>query len=98
MPYEVSEQPAATEVLDQLAADLEMTPVLDAIERTIDRLSADPFNRRLGTTVGFRSEPLGNVSATTVRADDWYVIWRRGTAPRSLVIVGVVRLTVGKPD
>jgi hypothetical protein len=97
MQYEVSEQSAAAEVLDQLAADPEKTPILDAIERTIDRLSADPFERRLGTT-GFSTELLGNVSATPARVDDWYVIWRRGTKPRSLVIVGVVQLTVGKPD
>ena len=96
MVYEVFEQPAAAEALDRLADDPELAYVLDAIERTIERLAEVPFDRRLGT-MAFRSEVLGNLSATPARADDWYLIWRRGDEARSIALVLVTRLDVGKP-
>ncbi len=96
MVYTLLPRPAADEVLDRLAADPLLSNVQTAVERTLGRLAADPFDRRLGTTA-FQLPTLGAISATPVRVDDWYVFWRRGARPRSLVIVLIHQLSVDKP-
>jgi len=83
----------AVAALDELAADPTMSAVLDAVERTLDRLSAAPYERRLGTA-GFQTPELGGISATPVRVDDWYVFWQRGPEPRVLDIVLIQPLSV----
>ena len=96
MVYELLLRPDADQALNELAAEPLLSDVLAAVERTLDRLAADPFDRRLGTTA-FRSPSLGSISATPVRIDDWYVLWRRGTRPRTLVVILIHQLTVDKP-
>jgi hypothetical protein len=47
--YEILYWPDADEALDRLESDPAMAPELRAVERTLRRLAADPFNPRLGT-------------------------------------------------
>lgn len=47
--YELLYWPDADEALDRLESDPTMAPELRAVERTLRRLAADPFNPRLGT-------------------------------------------------
>lgn len=91
MAYEIDEQPDAQAVLDKLAGDPAMYHVLDAIERALDRLSEDPFSRRLGNKT-FQSEQLGNLTATPARTGDWWIIWRLADRPNALILVGVGEL------
>ena len=96
MACELLLRPEAEEALDRLAAEPHLSDVLAADERTLDRLAVDPFDRRLGTTA-FQSPIYGGISATPVRMDDWYVFWRRGTRPRTLVVILIHQLPVDKP-
>lgn len=91
MGYQIFYWPAAYEALCELVNDPAMAPMVRAIERVEDRLATDPFSPRLGT-IAFMSEELGGVSATPVRMDNWYVLWQRGEAPRTIEIVLVHRL------
>ncbi len=91
MAYEINEQPDAEAALDRLADDPQMGDVFEAIERTIGRLSEDPFSKKLGTR-SFQTDELGYLSATPARADDWWLLWRRGGKPNSIALVFVVRL------
>jgi hypothetical protein len=70
-----------------------MSAVLQAVERTLERLSADPYDRRLGTAA-FQTPELGGVCTTPARIDDWYVIWQRGPETKVLEIVLVHQLPV----
>jgi thymidylate synthase len=83
----------AEEALDRLEADPAMSKALDAIDDCLDRLEDEPFDRRLGT-LAFQTEEFSNVSATPVRYDEWYVIWRRGPRPRTIEIITVAQLDV----
>jgi hypothetical protein len=85
-------RPEADEVLDELERDPATLRVLEAIERTLDRLADDPYDPRLGSTA-FQTEELGNVSATPARVDDWYVFWHRGPEPRVLDVVLIQQLS-----
>ena len=93
MSYELLYRPEADEALDGLAADSAMAKVFDAIDSTLDELEDDPFERRLGT-ISFQTAEGAGVSATPVRFDGWYVLWRRGPRPRTLEIIAVARLEV----
>jgi hypothetical protein len=88
--------PDAYAALDELAADPGMSAVLQAVERTLDRLRSDPFDRRLGTSV-FQTMGYGGICATPIRIDDWYVFWQRSPEPGVLEVVLVHRLPVGQP-
>ena len=88
---ELAYWPAADEALDMLDKDAAMAPVLRAVERTLQRLTADPFSPRLGTTA-FMTGALGGVSATPAGLDDWYVLWQRGAEPMVLEIILVHQL------
>jgi hypothetical protein len=94
MAYEFEWRPEADEAMDALEADPRMSQVVAAIERTLDRLEADPFNPKLGTSQ-FRTPEFGGVCATPVRHDDWYVIWQRGTESNILDLILVSHLDVG---
>jgi hypothetical protein len=87
--------PDADLALDQLAA-ADPTGLYAAVVRVLRRLSADPYSRRLGTTL-FRTPELGGICATPVRVDDWYVFWQRGREPGALEIVLIQQLPVGQP-
>jgi hypothetical protein len=63
-----------------------MAWALWAVERAMQRLAADPFSPRLGTTA-FVSEDFGGVSATPAGLEDWYVFWQRGTESGVIEIV-----------
>jgi len=89
--YELAYWPDADDALSKLENDPVMAPMLQAVERTLERLAADPFNPRLGTTA-FVTVELGSVSATPVGRDDWYVFWKRGQEPRLIEIVLVHQL------
>lgn len=86
MAYEITYWPAADDALTELESDPTMAPVLEAVERVLERLTSDPFNPRLGTTA-FVTEDLGGISATPVRYDDWYVFWQRGPERQAIEIV-----------
>ncbi len=80
-------RPEADEVLDDLGGDPLRSAALAAIERTLDRLAADPYDRRLAT-ISFVTEEYGGVCATPVRgADDWFVLLQRGPEPGVVVII-----------
>jgi hypothetical protein len=85
--------PAAQVVIDDLEADPVRAAILDAVNRTIDRLVADLMDRRLGTKL-FMTEELGGLSATPVRLDDWFIFWQRGPEPGGLDIVAIAQLDV----
>jgi hypothetical protein len=72
-----------------------MSAVVAAVDRVLDDLEADPFNRKLGT-VAFQTPELGGVCATPGRLDDWYGIWQRGQTGRSVEIILIHRLDVGR--
>ena len=91
--YELAFWPAADAALDELAADPELSVILDAVERTLGRLAVDPFDRRLGTSA-FQTPELGGINATPTRIDDWYVFWQRGPEARMLEIVLIHQLSV----
>ncbi len=93
MPYELKYRPEADEALDRLEAEPAMAKALDAVDDCLDRLEDDPFDRRLGT-LAFQAEEFSNVSATPVRYDKWYVIWRRGPRPRTIEVIAVAQLDV----
>ena len=80
--------PAADEALNRLETDPAMAPARRAVDRTLQRLAADPFSPRLGTTA-FMTLELGGISATPAGLDDWYVIWQRGKGPRMIEIIQV---------
>lgn len=86
MPYELLYWPAADEALDKLENDPAMAPARRAVDRTLQRLAADPFSPRLGTTA-FMTEGLGAISATPAGLDDWYVLWQRGAEQGVIEIV-----------
>lgn len=86
MSYELLYWPDADEALDRLESDPAMAREPRAVERTLRRLAADPFNPHLGT-VPFMSEPLGGINAVPARLDDWYVLWQRGETPKTIEIV-----------
>jgi hypothetical protein len=81
----------ADDAMARLEGDPAMAHVLAAVERTLDKLAADPFSHRLGTTA-FMTEEYGGISATPVGTDDWYVFWQRGPEPRTIDIVLVDQL------
>lgn len=87
--------PAAQVVLDELAAHSNGAPALDAISRTLARIAAAPYDRKLGTTV-FQTEAYGGISATPTRYDNWYIFGQRGPEPTILDIVLIEQLDVGR--
>jgi hypothetical protein len=93
MTYELSYWPAADEALGRLESDPAMAPVVQAVNRTLRKLEADPFGPRLGTTA-FMTEALGGISATPVGLDDWYILWQRGVEQGVIEIVLIHRLPV----
>lgn len=84
--FEFAYSQAADAAMDMLESNSAMSAVLEAVQRTLDRLSADPYDRRLGTTA-YQTQELGGVSATPIRLDDWYIFWQRGPEPKLLEIV-----------
>jgi hypothetical protein len=96
MAYELDWRPEADAAMDALEADPRMSPVVEAINRVLDRLEADPFDPRLGTTA-FQTPELGGVCATPVRRDEWYVLWQRGQTADHLVIILIYQLDIGRP-
>ena len=94
MAYELGWRPEADAAMDALEADSSTSAVVDAIERTIERLEVDPFDPRLGT-VQFQSPEFGGVCATPIRMDDWYVFWQRGLTANELVIILIHPLGIG---
>jgi hypothetical protein len=84
--YDLAYWPAADQAIARLENDPAMTHVLRAVDRGLERLAADPFNPRLGTTA-FVTEEFGGVSATPVGLDDWYIFWQRGEEPKVIEIV-----------
>lgn len=94
--YDLAFWPAADAAMDRLAADPSKSGVLEAVKRTLDRLSADPYDRRL-RTAAFQTPELGGISATPVRVDDWYVLWQRAPEPKVLDIVLIHELHVDQP-
>src|SRR5579875_2277963 len=94
MPYDLGWRPEADEAMTTLEADPSKTAVVEAIDRTLMRMEADPFDPRLGT-IPFRSPELGGVYATPIRLDDWYILWQRGSGTRELVIILIHQLNVG---
>jgi hypothetical protein len=92
--FELAFWPEADEALSRLEADAAWADVLDAVNRTLDRLERDPFDPRLGTTV-FTSDEYANIGATPVRVGDWYVFWQRGERARTIEIVLIHELSTG---
>jgi len=92
--YQLAYWPAADTALDVLAANPDMSEVLEAVERTLQRLADDPFDRRLRTSA-FQTPELGGVSATPARKGDWYVFWQRGPDAGVLEIVLIHELSIG---
>jgi hypothetical protein len=86
--------PEAEAAIRQLEANAELAPVLEAVNRTLARLAADPYDRRLATTA-FMTPELGGISATPVRVDDWYIFWQRGAEADVLDIVLIAQLDLG---
>jgi hypothetical protein len=93
--YQHAWWPEAAAAMDALEADPRMSAEVEALDRVLDALEADPFNRKLGT-VSFQTPEFCGVCATPVRLDDWYVIWQRGPAARSLEIILIHQLDVGR--
>jgi hypothetical protein len=93
--YELAWWPNAAAAMDALEADPRKSAEVEAIDRVLDALEEDPFNRKLGT-VPFQTSELGGVCATPVRLNDWYVIWQRGSTARSLEIILVHQLDLGR--
>jgi len=89
--YELLYTAEADEALDMLEGDPRMATVLRAVDRTLVRLAADPFNPRLGT-IPFITEPLGGVCATSAGIDDWYVIWQRAPEPETIDIIAIIQI------
>jgi hypothetical protein len=87
--------PAADEVIAYLESQPKLADILAAVNSTIARLAADPFDRRLGT-IPFMTEEYGGINATPVRLDNWYIFWQRGPTPATLDIVLVEQLDVGR--
>jgi hypothetical protein len=86
MAYQVHFWPLADEAMKKLENDPAMAGVLAAVNRTLDRLEHDPFDRQLSTR-GFATEEFGGVNATAVREGDWYVLWQRYDATTIEVIL-----------
>ena len=87
MAYEIAGfWPAADEVMGELESDPRLAGELEAVNRTLDSLERDAYDRRLGTTA-FQSEEFGGVSATPTGYGNWYVFWQPGGSARSLEIV-----------
>jgi hypothetical protein len=93
MAYEVVYWPAADDALSALEKDPALAPALQAVERILLELEADPFNPRLGTTA-FMTEDYGGVSATPARLDDWYVLWQRGAEQGVIEILLVHQIRI----
>jgi hypothetical protein len=91
MTYEFVYWPTADDALDRLENLPAMAAVLRAVNRTLRRLAADPFDRRLGTAC-LVTEGLGGVCATPVGLDDWYIIWQRGEDTKLVEIILVDHL------
>jgi hypothetical protein len=83
--------PHADEALDRLESDPVLAPALRAVDRTLVRLATDPYEPRLGTT-SYRSPELGGISATPVRYDSWFILWRRGEEAHQLEIIAIAEL------
>jgi|SRR5215471_811153 len=94
MVYELGWRPEADAAMDVLEADPSLSAVVEAIDRTLDRLEVDPYDARLGTKV-FQTPEFGGVCATPVRRDDWYVLWQRGKVANQLVIILIHQLDLG---
>lgn len=86
MSYELLFWPLADEVLSKLEGSQSMSNVLAGVNRTLDRLSNDPYEPRLATR-SFVTEQYGGVRATPVRVDTWYILWQPGESPRSIEII-----------
>ena len=95
MVYELHWRPEADAALDALEADPTMLAVVEAIDRTLDRLEVDPFDPRLGT-IPFQTPELGGVCATPARRDDWYVLWQRSPTSNDLVIILIHQLDLSQ--
>jgi hypothetical protein len=93
MAHEIFYWPLAYEARRKLESDPAMTPVFRAVERIEDRLAADPFCPRLGTTA-FMTPELGGICATPARIDDWYLIWQRGPEGKVVEIVAIHQLRI----
>lgn len=91
MACELVWRPEAETAMDALQADPGLSAVLEAVDRALDRLEVDPYDARLGTNQ-FQTPELGGVCATSVRRDDWYVLWRRGDVANQLVIILIHQL------
>lgn len=91
MTYEILYWRAADEAIGRLENDPAMAPVMRAVGRTLERLAADPFSPRLGTTA-FVTDEYGGVCATPVGLDDWYVLWQRAPEAWTIDIVLVHQL------
>jgi len=81
--------------MEALEADPSLSAVAEAIDRTLDRLEADPYDARLGTKA-FQTPEFGGVCATPARRDDWYVLWQRGEAANQLVIILIHQLDLAR--
>ncbi|SRR6266496_439975 len=95
MAYELRWRPEADAAMDALEADPSMSVVVEAIDRTLDRLEVDPFDARLGT-IPFQTPEFGGVCATPARRDDWYVLWQRGPTSSDLVIILIHQLDLSR--
>lgn len=95
MEYELLWRPEADGAMETLEADPSLSAVVEAIDRTLDRLEVDPYDPRLGTKA-FQSPEFGGVCATPVRQDDWYVLWQRGEAANQLVIILIHQLDIDR--
>jgi hypothetical protein len=87
--------PDAQAVRDELATDETLADVHEAVNRTLARLAANPYDRLLGTKA-FVTPELGGINATPIRLDDWYIFWQRGPEPTVLDIVLIEQLDIGR--
>jgi hypothetical protein len=93
MAFELLYWPVADEALDRLENDPVLAPTRRAVDRTLQKLAANPFDRRLGT-IAFMTEELGGISATPAGLGDWYVLWQRGAEQGVIEIVLVHEIRV----
>jgi hypothetical protein len=82
----------ADESMDRLEADPGRHHVLEAVERTLDRIETNPSDPRLGTR-SFVTEVYGGVRATPVRVDDWHVFWQPGPRSDEITIIEVLEMS-----
>ncbi|HEV8114929.1 MAG TPA: hypothetical protein VGP53_01730 [Acidimicrobiales bacterium] len=93
MAYELMFWPSADEVMVMLEGETTLTPALAAVNRTLDRLAEDPYERRLRTSA-FKTEEFGGVNATPVNIDSWYILWQTGDQPGALEIMLVHKMNL----